>query len=126
MKSIHIIAVLAVPLLLAGCGKSPEGVTEGFYRALSKGEVTEAKGYLSSQLAAKAGDAKLNSVLTGEAQRIAKCGGVKDVVVSLQGEGEIRSGTAIVTYVDETACKQKTEKTNLIKEDGRWKITAAK
>lgn len=126
MKLRGLIVVAVGVVLLSGCSKSPESTVESFYRALGKGEVTEAKGYLSSQLAAKVGDAKVNSALTVEAQRITKCGGVKDVAVALQGEGEIRTGTAVVTYADDAACKQKTEKTSLVKEDGRWKITVAK
>lgn len=123
MKKILILLVSA--LALAGCGKAPETVIESFYGALSKGEITEAKGYVSSQIAAKVGDPKLTSVLTSQAQKISECGGIKNVEVSLKGEGEIRSGTTTVTF-DAAACKQKIEKASLVKENGNWKITASK
>lgn len=124
--NMHKLALLTAFLLLAGCSKTPEGVIEGFYGALSRGEITESKEYISAQLIKQLGDAKLSAVLTKEAQHITECGGIKSVEVKLQGEGEIRNGTTVVTYTDETACKQKTEKSSLVKEDGSWKITANK
>ena len=116
--------VLVAVALLSGCGKSPESTVESFYRALAKGEITEAKGYVSAQLIGMMGGGKLSAALSSETERIRACGGIKSIEVKMQGEGEIRSGTATVTYSGK--CPPKTENTKLIKEDGKWKITASK
>lgn len=121
--SMWLIAVLAIALL-AGCSKSPESTIESFYRAIAKGEVTEARGYVSAQLVGMLGEQKLSAALSNEAQRIQACGGIKSIDVKLQGEGELRSGMATISY--HGSCSPKTEQTKLIKEDGRWKITANK
>lgn len=120
------VAALMATSLLVGCGKSPESTVESFYKAIAKGEVSEAKGYLSPKLTAQLGETKLNAALTGEAQRLSACGGVKSVETQLQGEGEIRTGTVTVNYVNDTACKQHKQRTNLVKENGSWKISPGK
>lgn len=111
-------------VFLVGCGKSPESTVESFYKAVAKGEITEAQGYVSAQLVGLMGQGKMSAALSSEAERVRACGGLKSVVVRLEGEGELRSGTATVTYSGN--CLPKTEKTKLIKEDGKWKITASK
>lgn len=111
-------------LILVGCAKSPESTVESFYRALEKGEITEAKGYLSGSLTAMAGEQKLSAGLAAESERMRKCGGIKSIEVSLEGEGEIRSGKATLTFAGD--CQAKTEKTKVVLEDGKWKITAGK
>lgn len=123
---LHSLLIAAVGIVfLSGCSKSPETTVESFYYALSKGEITEAKGYLSTQLAAKVGDAKIATALTQEATRIDKCGGLTSVVVKLSGQGEIRNGTVDLTFGSES-CKPKSQKTALVMEDGSWKISASK
>lgn len=114
------------PLLLSitGCGRPAEAVVERFYSALAKGEITEAQTYLSSQAAGMMGQKKLAAALASESERIQKCGGMKSIDVQLQGEGEIRSGTAIVTYGGQ--CESKRESVKLIKEDGKWKLAPSK
>jgi len=92
---------------------------------MGKGEVTEAKTYLASEMINTMGDAKLTRAISSEATRISTCGGIKDVASNLTGEGEIRSGTATVSYIKD-ACKTKTFKTKLVKEDGTWKISISK
>jgi hypothetical protein len=118
------LAVVVCTACLAGCSKSPESSVESFYRAVSKGEITEAQGYVSTQLIGMLGLQKFSAALANETERIRACGGIKDISVKLQGEGEIRSGTTTVTYGGN--CPVKTESTRLIKEDGKWKITAGK
>jgi len=116
--------VVACISLLSSCAKTPESTVENFYEAIASGEITEAKSYLSAQIAGMLGDAKLSAVLSGESEKIQKCGGIKSIEVDMQGEGELRSGTATVTFNGD--CRAKVEKTKLIKEDGIWKITASK
>lgn len=127
MKYRHLLAatvVLASATLLSGCGKSPESAVESFYRSLASGEITEAKSHVSAQLVGMLGEAKLSAALSSETEKIRACGGIKNVEVKLQGEGEVRSGTATVTYGGK--CPPRNEKIKLIKEDGKWKITASK
>lgn len=125
MKYRHLLAatvVLASVTLLSGCGKSPESTVESFYRALASGEITEAKSYVSAQLVGLLGEKKLSAALSEESEKIRACGGIKNVEVKLQGEGEVRSGTVTLTFSGK--CPPKNEETKLIKEDGKWKIAA--
>ena len=124
MKYSTWVALTLSTLLLTGCGKSPESTVESFYKAVGKGEITEAQGYLSAQLVAMLGQGKLAAALSQETESIRNCGGIKSVDVKLQGEGEVRTGIATVNYGGN--CAAKTEKTKLIKEDGKWKITIDK
>ncbi|HUW25437.1 MAG TPA: DUF4878 domain-containing protein [Gallionella sp.] len=117
-------AAILCAVFLTGCGKSPESTVENFYKAVAKGEITEAQSYVSAQLVGMLGQPKLSTVLSAQTEQIRACGGIKNVTVKLQGEGEVRTGTSTVTYSEN--CPPKTEKTKLVKEDGEWKITANK
>ena len=116
--------VAASAVLLTACGKSPESIPERFYSALDKSELTNAKSHLSKGIVTLMGDAKLQSVLSKEANKIKACGGIKSVKSKLQGEGDIRRGSTTITFGGD--CQQRTEKVKLVKEDGAWKITADK
>lgn len=118
-----IISIFAV-ILLTACSNSPEATISNFYQALEKGEITEAKKYLSSQLLGMMGDNKATAALTGLYEKIQKCDGIANIETELSGEGELRSGTTAITFNGN--CPVKNEKTKLIKEDGDWKITASK
>lgn len=124
MKWFRIVAMSAAAALLVACAQSPESTVEKFYRAVEKGEITEASGYMSSQVTGMLGKEKLAAVLTEQSQKIAKCGGVDSLKVALTGEGEIRAGTASITFKGD--CPPRTEKVELIKQDGNWKIGAGK
>lgn len=119
-----VLFIVALVSLLSGCGKSPESTVENFYRSLANGEISEAKEYVSAQLIGMLGEEKLSAALSAETEKIKMCGGIKNVEVKLQGEGEVRSGSATVIYGGK--CPPHNEKTKLIKEDGNWKITASK
>lgn len=116
--------IVALASLLAGCGQSPESTVENFYSSLASGEISEAKGHVSAQLIGMLGEGKLSAALSAETEKIRACGGIKNIEVKLQGEGEVRSGSTTVTFGGE--CPPRTEKTKLIKEDGKWKISANK
>ncbi|MBX9899949.1 MAG: hypothetical protein K2Y28_04110 [Burkholderiaceae bacterium] len=109
---------------LVGCAKSPESVVESFYRALGAGEITEAKSYLSAEIFSLLGEKKLTAALASETEKIKACGGVASVVTKLQGEGEVRFGTTSVTFGGN--CQPRNERTKLIQQDGKWKISANK
>lgn len=122
--SVGTLILALASLLLSGCARSPESTVESFYRSLARGELAEAKGYVSAQLIGMMGEGKLTSALASETEKIRNCGGIKNVAVKLEGEGEVRFGVATVTY--NGRCSPKTEETKLVKEDGKWKITASK
>lgn len=123
-RLIVVLVAGTIGLAVTGCSKSPESTVADFYQSLGKGDINTAKSFLSSQITASFGDAKINAALASEAQHITACGGIKNVQVSMNGEGDVRTGDAVVTYGG--SCPQKSEKTNLIKENGKWKITANK
>lgn len=118
-----IVFILSV-MLLTSCAKSPESTVESFYRAIDKGEITEATGYISVQIVGMLGESKLSASLAKESEKISKCGGIKSINVKLQGKGEIRTGKASVTYAGD--CPPITEKVKLVKENGKWKLAADK
>lgn len=124
MKPLSLATLVLSATLLAGCAKSPESTVESFYRAVGKGEITEAQSYLSTQVVSILGSQKLSAALAREASRVSECGGIKSVDVQLSGQGEVRSGTAVVTYGG--PCEAKRESVKLLKEDGKWKIGASK
>jgi hypothetical protein len=115
---------IAATMMLTGCAKSPESTVESFYKAVSKGEITEAQTYLSSQVTGMLGPQKMAAALTAESEKIIKCGGIKSIDVKLEGQGEVRSGMAMVTYAGQ--CPPKNHQVRLIKEEGKWKIGAGK
>jgi len=122
-KWVATVLLLSV-ILITGCAKSPESTVRSFYRAVEKGELTEARSYVSSQILQMLGEAKISVALSGETEKIGKCGGIKDIDVKLEGKGQVRSGIAVVTFAGQ--CPPSTEKVKMIKEDGKWKLTAEK
>jgi hypothetical protein len=120
----HWLTIFIFTILLSGCAKSPESTVESFYRAVGKGEITEAQSYLSSQIIGMIGKDKMAAALAKQSEQVSECGGIDSVEVELTGEGEIRSGNATVTFKGN--CQPKKESVKLIKEDGKWKITANK
>jgi hypothetical protein len=115
---------MAVSALLSACGNSPKSTVEAFYNNVEKGELSEAKKVLSSQLFTFLGEQKLTAGLAGETEHIGKCGGIKSVKPELQTQGEVAVGTTTVEYKGD--CKPRVEKTKLVKENGVWKLTASK
>lgn len=111
---------LAVALMISACAKGPDTTVENFYAAVGKGEIDEAQSYLSGQIRGFLPPEKLAAGLTEEHKRIVSCGGIKSVKVKLEGEGEVRFGTATVSYRGD--CPEKAEKVELALEDGQWKL----
>jgi len=118
------IVLTACILFLTACTNTPESTIENFYAAVSQGNITEAKSYLSNQLLGMFGDKKITAGLIAEYEKMQICEGIQDIQVEIKGEGEIRTGTATITFNGD--CPPRVEKTKLIKEDGAWKITASK
>jgi hypothetical protein len=106
--------------VLAGCARGPESTAEKFYKAVAAGEITEAQSYLSAEILGTLGPDKTAAILTKEHKQVIACGGIKSIDVSLKGEGEVRFGSATVSYRGE--CPEKNESIELVREEGKWKI----
>jgi Domain of unknown function (DUF4878) len=124
LKVIRNASVALLAVVLTACGASPESVVEGFFQSVGKGEISQAQKYLSKNVVGMLPPQKLEAMLTQESTKVTKCGGIKAVEVNLTGEGEVRSGTATITYKGE--CQVRTDKVKLIKEDGAWKLSTNK
>lgn len=124
MRSIPGIRLSLLALVCAGLaacsGDSPEAAYKGFYYALAQGKLDEAQGYLTNSVNQMYGG-KVRMGLANAAQQIQKCGGIKDVLVELKGEGDIRSGKGMVLFKGD--CPQETSDVMLIREDRKWKIS---
>jgi hypothetical protein len=114
---------VCIAILMSGCSKSPESTIEGFYYAVSEGEVSEAKSYLSSELVAKGGK-KIAAGLAAQHEKFLACKGIDGIKVDMKGEGEVRFGTTTITFKGE--CPETTDKFKLIEENGDWKLSASK
>ncbi len=110
--------------LLAGCGASPESSVESFYKAISKGELTDAKTYFSKETISLLPPQKLSYSLTKQSESFTDCGGLNRIKSELKGEGEFRVGNATIEFVNAEKCKPQVVKVRMIKEDGAWKISA--
>lgn len=116
----HFVVVLLCAAL-AGCGNSPKTAYVDFYRALEKGEIERAENYFSGSISSVFGRAKLRMVLQEQAQKIQRCGGIKDIDLELQGEGDVRHGKARITFKGD--CPPREESVAMVRENGEWKLS---
>ncbi len=114
-------AIILLCAGLAGCGNAPKTAYAGFYRALEKGEMDHAADYFSSSVHGVFGRAKLRMVLEVQADHIQKCGGIKNIDLELQGEGDVRHGQAEITFKGD--CPPQKEKVSMVRENGEWKLS---
>jgi hypothetical protein len=115
----YLVLCLGVLFLSGGCTKSPESTVQSFYRSLEKGNIAEAKKCLSAQMTAS-GDELISAVLSAAMSKINSCGNIKDLSVKMSGDGAVRTGAVAMTFSGK--CPPSTDKTQLIMEDGKWKI----
>lgn len=125
MKRFLLFALVAFAQFLLSCQSPPEDIVTKFYRSLESGEISVAKECLSQQIISQLGDNKMTTALTQESKKIGACGGIKDIKTSLEGQGEIRTGTVTIIYLGECP-ENSNDKVSLIQEDGEWKITMSK
>lgn len=123
MKTRVISAVIG-SLLLVGCG-TPQGVVYDFYRAIEKGEVGEAMGYIDASTQALWGG-KLKASIASSVERMEKCGGIDRIVTEeTASKGDYRVVRAQVTFKkagEIPGCQSMTDNVKLIKSDGSWRI----
>lgn len=105
---------------LAACAKSPKDAYVEAYRALEQGKLDEAAGYFSESAHAFLGSAKLRMVLAMQAEKIQKCGGIRDLNIDLQGEGDVRTGKSTITFKGD--CAPVEENVRLVRENDQWKV----
>jgi hypothetical protein len=102
----------------AGCsvfGNSPQSSIRGFFSAVEKGEISQAKSYLSTNFTA-IGDDKLNLVLTELTKEIERCEGIKKLTIEMT-DNEWVSREAN-TEIDYESCPTEESAFTLLKEDG--------
>lgn len=118
--------MLFAVLFVASCSDGPDATVQRFYRALGAGNPKAAKAEISAQFLGMLPEAKFNAMLAQLAADFEKCGGLKNVEVTLDPANSdlVRRGTATVTFAGQ--CPAKTEKVKLVKEGGRWKLGADK
>lgn len=124
IAEMRIVVTVALLALATGCGVSPEATVEKFFMAVGRGDVTEAKTYLSAQFVGVIGEAKLTAGLAAQADEVRNCGGIQKVVVALSGDGDVRTGKSTVTFAGD--CPTDSTDVRLIKEDGKWKLAPSK
>ncbi|WP_152980667.1 hypothetical protein [Stenotrophomonas ginsengisoli] len=118
-----VVAVCSMALL-AACSSGPEATVKGFYKALDAGKTDTAKGYLSAQITEMLGNGKLDMALAEGAKNMADCGGLDKVEVTLSGEGEVRRGSAAISFKGD--CPAKNDDVMLVQENDAWKIGIGK
>ena len=118
------LSLLSLTLLLSACVSGPENTLTDFYAAVEKGNIQEARSLISSRLLMQLGPAKTEAMLMKENKTLNACGGTSSVTTEFTGEGEVRFGKVTVKFKGD--CKVRQHDVNLIKEEGKWKITAQK
>ena len=124
LRRAGLVAAVCSLALLTACSSGPEATVKGFYKALDAGKTDKAKGYLSSQITEMLGDGKLDMALAEGAKNMADCGGVDSIEVSLSGDGEVRRGSAAISFKGECPCKN--DDIMLVRENDAWKIGIGK
>lgn len=119
------VIALLVLLLLAtiSCGSlnsGPGQTVERFFKALDKGEIDDAMGYLSIDTIQALGYDKWNAALTDVAFSIQESGGIRSVKIA---DEKIIGDTARVTFELKSGDKEtESDSLELIKENDEWKI----
>lgn len=111
-------------VLLSGCTSGPEAAVTGFYRALDNGLTEKAAGQVSLQIHQMLGEEKLQATLVEYSDRMSRCGGLDEVIVSLEGQGDRRHGNSSVAF--NGACEPENHSLVVIKEQGDWKLGIGK
>jgi hypothetical protein len=117
-------ALLCIVLTWACAGSSPSSAVKAFYEAVSNGKTEDAMSLLSQQTINTIGEAKLRAGIQEASRKMATRGGLKDLVItSEQLQGDVATITALLKYGNGT---EETEKEQLVKEKGGWRLQPAK
>ena len=119
-NKIFAILALLIVIFLAGCSPGPGKTVQKFFRAVDAGEVEDAMGYLSASSIQSMGYEKLQAGLVDMSYQMAAQGGLKSVNILDQSvNGDIAQVVVEIVLGDGTA---DTNRMDLIKESGDWKI----
>ena len=129
MKNLIKLLVTAVVLsfIFVNCGGGPSGpkdvVTESF-KMMENGDKDGIKDLLSTQVKALVDDKKLDEGLENSFNEIKEKGGIANIeFLSEDIKDEEATFKVKITYGDGTT---KTEKSKVVKEDGKWKLGVSK
>lgn len=114
-----------IAVIYFGCGSanSPADVTKEFLHKVEKGD-NGAINLMHSQIVSMMGKEKLEQGLKDESEKMKKKGGIDNIEILEDKTSENEATLKVkVNYKDGSS---KTEKMNLIKESGDWKITVSK
>jgi hypothetical protein len=116
-------AIIALILSTLACAMFPSGpgkTVQQFFNSLERGEIQEAKSYMSSSSLQSLGSDKWDSVLVQLSQQISSSGGIDKVDITEENvNGDIASVTVQITFGNGTS---ETSVLDLVKENNQWKL----
>lgn len=115
---------MLVVVALSCVSSSPSAATMKLYKLMEAGEIEEALEFFSQNTRSSTGDDKLRAVLRQGTREIDEKDGIKSFEVTSEKEiGEIAEVHVEIVYGNGS---KETEKLNLVKEDGKWKLAPSK
>ncbi|HKI06360.1 MAG TPA: DUF4878 domain-containing protein [Thermoanaerobaculia bacterium] len=126
MRRKSVICTLLVCAALAwGCtGRSPSSAVQSFYKALGDGDSDKAMSLFSQQTINMIGEEKLKAGIQGAALKLMEKGGLKHLeITNEQVSGNLATVVAVLKYGEGS---METEKIQLVKEQGGWRLQPQK
>ncbi len=125
MRLIRSLLLVFLSVAVVGCmADSPTAATKKLYKSIEAGEIEDAMELFSQKTRNSAGADKLRAVLRQGTREIDEKGGIKSFNITSEKEiGEIAEVHVEIEYGNG---EKVTEKLNLVKEDGKWKLEPAK
>lgn len=120
--SFFLMAFFCVIMAIAGCGlfnQGPSSVVKNFNYSIEAGKTEDAISLLSTKTKQMFGG-KFYAYIPQKSVEIKKKGGISSIETQENITGDTASVTYTVTYGDGSS---EEEKADLIKEDGKWKLT---
>jgi PBP1b-binding outer membrane lipoprotein LpoB len=113
MRKFFVVAVILAALLVSCSSESPSSVTRKFYAAMESNDAAAIQKYATPEAAGM-----INAMLSEEKVEMLKVNGkITDAVETIDGD------TAEVTLTFESG---ETQSWDLVKVDGKWKVTINK
>jgi uncharacterized membrane protein YvbJ len=124
-RRIVLAMLLAIAALSWACtGSSPSAAVKAFYRAIGDGDTDKAVGLLSQQIVNTVGVEKLRAGIQKASRDTLEKGGVKDLeITNEQVAGDVATVDVVIKYGNGTA---ETQKVQLVKEKGGWRLQPEK
>ena len=123
-KLILLATLLWIALAWACAGFSPSSAVKAFYSAIGNGKTDDAIGLVSQQTLNTVGEQKLRMGIQGASRKMMAKGGLKDLeITNEQVSGDVATVTALLKYGNGS---QETQKVQLVKEKGGWRLQPQK